>query len=205
VGGNPIFVRYTAITTILFSAFSSYIGSSERIVGEIYGRPELFVWIFAGVGLTMAVFTFLNSQLVGRFGARKAVRGMLTVYWILASILLGLTMVQQGMPNIFIFFAFLALLQGINVATEPNSTSLALEPMGSVAGMASAMAGTSVLVIGSIIGSFIDRLLVDSVAPLSTAYFIAGLAAVILVYSDRKSPAADAAPRGVFEELKESV
>jgi MFS transporter, DHA1 family, multidrug resistance protein len=185
VGGNRVFVRYTAITTILFSAFSSYIGSSERMIGEIYGRPELFVLIFASVGITMAIFTFFNSQLVGRFGARRTVRGLLTTYLILAGLLLGLTLVLHGTPNVYIFFAFVALLQGINVAAEPNSSALALEPLGSTAGMAAAIYGTSFLVVGAAMGSFIDRLLVDSVMPLAIGYFIVGLIAVVLVYSDR--------------------
>jgi MFS transporter, DHA1 family, multidrug resistance protein len=187
VGGNRVFVRYTAITTILFAAFSSYIGSSERMIGEIYGRPELFVLIFAIVGITMASFTFLNAQLVRRFGARRTIRSLLTTYLILASLLLGLTFVLHGAPNVYIFFAFVALLQGINVAAEPNSSALALEPLGSAAGMAAAIYGTSFLVIGATMGSFIDRLLVDSVMPLAIGYFIVGLIAIVLVYSDRHS------------------
>ncbi|MBO9573739.1 MAG: MFS transporter, partial [Chitinophagaceae bacterium] len=34
---NRTFLRYTTITTILFTALSSYVASSEHIVGEIYG------------------------------------------------------------------------------------------------------------------------------------------------------------------------
>jgi MFS transporter, DHA1 family, multidrug resistance protein len=185
VGGNRAFVRYTAITTILFSPFSSYIGSSERMIGEIYGRPELFVFIFAGIGITMAMFSFLNAQLVQRFGARRTVRGLLIAYLVLASLLLGVTLVLHGAPNLYLLFASVALLQGINIAAEPNSSALALEPLGSVAGMAAAIYSTSFLVIGATMGSFIDRLLVDSVLPLAVGYFIVGLIAVMLVYSDR--------------------
>jgi DHA1 family bicyclomycin/chloramphenicol resistance-like MFS transporter len=183
IGGNRVFVRYTAITTILFCVFSSYIGSSERMISEIYERPELFVWIFAGVGITMAIFTFLNAQLVGRFGARRTVRGLLITYLILACLLLGLTLVLHGTPNVYIFFAFVALLQGINIAVEPNNSALALEPLGSTAGMAAAIYGTSFFVVGAIMGSFIDRLLVDTVTPLAVGYLTAGLLAVVLVYS----------------------
>ncbi|GAB4006829.1 multidrug effflux MFS transporter [Spirosoma migulaei] len=181
VWSNRIFVRYTAITTILFAGFSSYIGSSERMVGTIYGRPGLFVFIFASVGIIMAFFTFLNAKLVARFGARRTVRSLLTVYWILASILLGLTILLKGPVNMFIFFGLIALLQGINVAAEPNSSALALEPMGSMAGMAASIYGTSYLVVGALGGSFIDRLLVNSITPLPVAYFMGGLAAMLLV------------------------
>jgi MFS transporter, DHA1 family, multidrug resistance protein len=186
--GNRVFVRYTAIATILFSAFSSYVGSSERMISEIYERPDLFVWIFAAVGITMAIFTFLNAQFVERFGARRAIRGLLLAYLILAGLLLSLTLALGGEPNIYIFFAFVALLQGINVAVSPNSSALALEPLGSTAGIAAAINGTAFFVVGSSLGSFIDRLLVNSVTPLAVGYLIAGLLAVVLVYSGQTHP-----------------
>jgi DHA1 family bicyclomycin/chloramphenicol resistance-like MFS transporter len=204
VGGNRTFVRYTAITTILFCVFSSYISSSERMISEIYGRPELFAWIFSAAGLTMAIFTFLNAQLVGRFGARRTIRGLLTIYLILAAILFVLTLTFQGKPNIFIFFALVALLQGLNVAAEPNSSALALESLGSTAGMAAAIYGTSFFVIGSLFGSFIDRLLVDSLTPLAAGYLIVGLITAVLAYSGRTADEASTtpiSPTNVADEL----
>lgn len=190
VVGNAMFMRYTAITTIMFSAFSSYIGSSERMISEIYARPELFVWIFATIGITMAFFTFLNSQFVGRFGAHRTVRGLLVAYVIVAGSLLGLTFAQDGVPNIYLFFALVALLQGIHVAASPNSGALALEPLGSTAGLAAAINGTSFFVVGSIMGSFIDRLLVNSVTALAVGYVTVGLISIALLYSGRTDRAA---------------
>lgn len=186
--GNRVFVRYTLIVTILFSAFSSYVSSSEHMISEIYGRPEIFTLIFGGIGITMAIFTFLNSRLIGRFGAQRTVRSLLVVYMVLAVVLLGLTVAFQGKPNLFIFFGIVALLQGIYVAAEPNSSALALEPLGSTAGMAAAIYGTSFFVVGSFLGSFIDRQLVNSVTPLAVGYLITSLIAVALVFAGRTSP-----------------
>ncbi|MBI1277831.1 MAG: MFS transporter [Anaerolineaceae bacterium] len=185
--GNTVFVRYTLIVTILFSAFSSYVSSSEHMISEIYGRPEVFTLIFGGIGIVMAIFTFLNSRLVERFGARRTVRSLLTVYFVLALFLLILTLALQGKPNLFVFFAIIALLQGIYVAAEPNSSALALEPLGSTAGMAAAIYGTSFFVVGSFLGSFIDRQLVGSVTPLAVGYVVSSMVAVMLVFSGRTS------------------
>ena len=183
--GNRVFVRYTTITVILFAPFSSYIASSERMIGEMYGRPELFTWIFSGIGIVMAIFTFLNAQLVGRFGARRIMQRLLTVYSITAGALLVITLASQGMPNIYLFFAFIALLHGLHVAVGPNSDALALESLGSAAGMAAAIGGTAFFAIGPILGSLIDRLLIDTVTPLAVGYLVVGLITVTLVYSAR--------------------
>ncbi len=185
--GNRVFVRYTLIVTILFAAFSSYVSSSEHMISEIFGRPEVFTWIFGGVGITMAIFTFVNSRLIGRFGARRTVRSLLAVYLVLAVVLLVLTLAFQGKPNIFVFFSIVALLQALYVAAEPNSSALALEPLGSTAGMAAAIYGTSFFVLGSFLGSFIDRQLVNTVTPLAVGYVITALIAVVLVYAGRTS------------------
>lgn len=187
---NRTFVRYTLVTTTLFAAFSSYIGSSERIIGTMYGHHELFTTIFASVGATMLVVTFFNAQFIRRYGSRRVVRGVISLYLIVAIILLVITLANDGKPNLFVFFGFVAVLQAVYVAANPNSSALALKPLGSAAGMAAAFYGTTYLTIGSILGSFIDRSLVDSVVPLAVAYVIGGLIAAALVHSDRSKAAA---------------
>lgn len=190
--GNRAFVRYAAITTILFGVFSSYISSSERIISEIYGRHDLFVWIFGAIGVTMAIFTFLNSRLVDRFGAVRTIRALLTLYFVLAIAIFAVTLLAGGTPNIFLFFAIVGLLQGLNVSIEPNSGALALDPLGSVAGMAAAIYGTSFFVVGAMVGSFIDRLMIDTVTPLAVGYLIAGFITVVLVYTGQSQPVENA-------------
>jgi len=195
--GSSVFMRYTLMSTVLFSAFSSYVGSAERMIGEIYGRPDLFVLIFAAVGITMAGFTFLNASLVGRFGTQRSLRGLLLAYLLVACLLLAFTLFQNGIPTMFIFFALVALLQSIHVAASSNSGALALEPMQSTAGMAAAINGTAFFVIGSMMGAFIDSLLIDSLLPLAVGYALAGLIALVLAYAGQSrslaaSPAAAA-------------
>ncbi len=196
---NRTFIRYTAVTTLLFSAFISFVGSSERMIGQIYGRHDLFILIFSGTGVIMAIGTFLNAQLIERFGARRTVRGLIAFYVLIAVLVMILTLTQPGLPNIYLFFGLIALLQAANVMIEPDSGALAMEPLGDVAGMAAAMYGTTFLVIGSVISSFINGMLVDSVAPLAVSYVIAGVLAIVLVYSHRLSPRA--VPASVSDDI----
>jgi DHA1 family bicyclomycin/chloramphenicol resistance-like MFS transporter len=182
--GNRVFLRYTGVTTVLFTALSSYVASSEHIVGEIYGRPELFAWIFAGIGLLMSLCSLLNSHLSSRYGARRTIRWLLIVYTVVAGFLLLFTFTIGDPPDIVLFFGALALLMAINLAVEPNSSALALEPMGDTAGMASAIYGTSFFFIGASLGSVISHLMVTSVFPLVLSIFIIGLMTILLVFSD---------------------
>jgi DHA1 family bicyclomycin/chloramphenicol resistance-like MFS transporter len=156
VVSNQVFLRYTAITTVLIAGLSSYVSSSEHIVGEIYNRPELFAWIFAGIGLGMAFCTLVNSRLSSRYGARRTIRGLLVIYTVVGALLQVYTFMAGDPPDMVLFFVAVAILMGINLAIEPNSSALAMEPMGDIAGMASAVYGTSFFFIGASLGALIS-------------------------------------------------
>ncbi len=183
---NRTFIRYTAITTLLFTALSSYVSSSEHMVGEIYGKPGLFSWIFAGIGLLMSLCTFTNSRLASKFGARSSVKWLLIVYTSVAVLLLLFTLITTDPPDMLIFFVGVALLMAINLAVEPNSSALALEPMGNMAGMASAVYGTLFFAVGSSLGSVISYLMVSGVLPLVVCFSLFGVVTLVLVFGDRR-------------------
>lgn len=181
---NPVFLRYTTITTVLFTALSSYVASSEHIVGEIYGRPELFAWIFAGIGLLMAIGTFMNARLSSKYGARRTIRWLLLIYALVGGVLLLFTFTAGDPPDMLFFFIAVALLMAINLAVEPNSSALAMEPMGDMAGVASAVYGTFFFFIGASLGSLISHFMVHTVFPIVLSFFLIGLVTVLLVFSD---------------------
>ena len=178
---NKTFLRYTTITTVLFAGLSCYVSSSERIVGEIYGKPELFPWIFATIGLTMAAFTFINARLSSRYGARKAIRWLLYAYLAIASVIAVVALMVEPLPLV-IFFSGVGLLMAINVAIEPNSSALAMEPLGSNAGIASSVYGTCFFFIGAGIGAVISYLTVDTVLPLAISFLLIGSVALALIW-----------------------
>jgi MFS transporter, DHA1 family, multidrug resistance protein len=183
---NRIFLRYTAITTLLFTALSAYVSSSEHIVGQIYGRPDLFAWIFAGIGLLMSMCTFINSHLSSKFGARLTIKWLLILYTIVAGFLLLFTLTSSDPPQMWTFFVAVALLMAINLAVEPNSSALAMEPLGDLAGMASSVYGTAFFFIGATAGSFISHFMMSGVFPLVVSFFVIGMITVLLVVSDRR-------------------
>jgi MFS transporter, DHA1 family, multidrug resistance protein len=184
--GNRFFLRYTAVTTMLFTVLSSYVASAEHIVGEIFGRPQLFAWIFAGVGLLMCIGTFVNSWFATKYGSRRTIRWLLITYAVIAGCLLISVFHFGDPPPMPMFFVPVAFLMSLTLAVEPNSSALALEPLGKVAGIASAVYGTSFFFIGASLGAIISQLMVRGVFPLVVSFFVIGLATVVLVLSDRR-------------------
>jgi DHA1 family bicyclomycin/chloramphenicol resistance-like MFS transporter len=155
-------------------------------VSEIYKRPQLFAWVFAGIGLWMAICTLTNSRLSLLYGARKTLRGLLMAYTIIAALLLGCTLLFGNPPQIALFAITVAFMLGINVAIEPNSSALAMQPMGHSAGLASSIYGTSFFFIGAAAGSVISSLMQFSVMPLIVGFFVIGIITLVLAFRDRQ-------------------
>lgn len=183
---NRTFLRYTTITTLLFTALSSYVASSEHIIGGLYGKPSLFAWIFGGMGLLMALSTFINSYVSTKFGARRAIKFLLLLYTLVAASLAVLTVTFGDPPNMALFFIAVTLMMSINLAVEPNSSALALEPLGDVAGMASSIYGTLFFSVGASLGSVISDMMVNRVSPLVISYFVIGISGLLLTLNDRR-------------------
>ncbi|UAY57458.1 MFS transporter [Arachidicoccus terrestris] len=183
---NRQFIRYAGTSTILFAAFSAYIASSEYIIAEKFGHPELFTWIFAGIGLLMAFTTSLNARLVNRFGARRTLRGLIVIYTTIGGLLLLYTILSGHTPRMWVFFLAVAPMLALNLAIEPNSSALGLEPLGDTAGFASAIYGTFFFFIGASLGSVVSHYLVNGVLPLILCFFGGGVIAFLLIYSDRR-------------------
>lgn len=186
VVSNRTFLRYTGVTTVLFAALSSYVASSEHIVGSIYGRPQLFAWIFASIGLLMSLCALMNSRLSSKYGARLTIRWLLVIYTVAGGVLLLFTLAFGDPPNIVLFFIAVALMMAINLAVEPNSSALALEPMGSMAGMAAAIYGTFFFFFGASAGSVISYFMAEGVFPLVLSLFVAGVTGLALVFGDAR-------------------
>lgn len=180
------FLRYTLVTTLLFTVLSSYVSSSEHIIGVIYQKPALFPWIFGGMSLFLACCTFINSRLSLKYGAQRLVRWFLSLYTLIGLGLLLLTLVQGDPPDMLLCFIGIGLMLGINLATEPNSSSMAMAPMGHKAGMAASIYGTSFFFFGATAGALISDLLDHHLLPLIASFFLAGLVSYILAKTDTR-------------------
>lgn len=182
---NRNFCRYTAVTTLLFGGISSYVSNSEFLVGSIYDQPDQFAVVFAGVGVVMAAGALSNTWLAGQFSSRRVIRGLILVYTLIGGILFLVTYFLPQ-PPLILFFICIALLLGINMAIEPNSSALAMKAVGEAAGTASSIYGTTFFFVGALIGSAISYFLTETLIVMPLGYLMIGLLSVILIWTDNE-------------------
>jgi DHA1 family bicyclomycin/chloramphenicol resistance-like MFS transporter len=177
---------YTLARTLTFGAFSSYLASSERIFGEIYDRPDQFPFIFGGIAAVMGLAMLTNGNLVDRIGTRRIVHTFLIAYAIGGFVFWGVTNAAEGRPSFWTFVIGLAMIAFMHALLIPNFNTIAMWPMGHIAGTASAVIGTISVAGGALIGAFIDQQYTDSVTPLVVAFALLGaLALATVVWTER--------------------
>ncbi len=177
--------RVTALVTlglsVLFGAFLSYIASSELIFTEVFDSGDSFPLIFGGVALVMGVGMLANSWLVGRFGLTTLIHVMVVGYVIAATLMATLAVSTNGRPGLWAFVFGLGLLVLFQSLLIPNLNTVAMIPMGAVAGIASAIIGTVSTGLAALIGASIDRLFDGTVTPLSVAFAVAAWLTFLVV------------------------
>src|SRR4051794_25620408 len=62
---------YTIAVTIIFSGLVAYIASIQQIVFDVFNEGRLIGLVFAAVAAPMALASWLNARVVGRFGLRR--------------------------------------------------------------------------------------------------------------------------------------
>lgn len=174
-------VAYTLALTALFGVFTSYLGSSEVIYGEVFDAADLFPYLFGGLAAVMGVAMVVNSRVVGRFGTRRLAHGVLLGYLVAALGLVVIGLVTGGTPPLWLFMGGMALMLSAHALLIPNFNTIAMDPMGAIAGTASSVIGAVQLAVGALLGAVLDRLFDGTIMPLAYGFLGYGLVATALV------------------------
>jgi DHA1 family bicyclomycin/chloramphenicol resistance-like MFS transporter len=160
-------------------ALFAYVFSAQQVFTGIYHLGHYFPLAFAAIAAGVAVAGFLNARLVGRLGMRVISHGALSLYAVVASVML-IAESLNALP-LALFIALSALLMfsfGMMVA---NFTALAMEPQGHIAGTASSLYGSITTLIGIAIGMIIGQSFDGTLMPFSIGFFLSTMAALAIV------------------------
>lgn len=172
-------ICYTIALTAIFGALFGFINSSQQIYVGIYDVGAMFPVYFAAVAGLMAVSSFLNSRLVGRFGMRRLAHGALLGFTAVTGFAFVLTLFGSMPLWAFVTIFALAMVQFAWIGA--NFNALAMEPLGHVAGTASSVQGFLQTVGGGVIGAAIGQAFDGTVMPMAAGYFFAAAFALVMV------------------------
>lgn len=179
--GDRQTVTYMLAMTALYGVFLSYLGSSENIIGDTYGRPGAFPFVFGALAGTMGLAMVANGRIVERVGMRRLGHGTLLLYVALAVAYLAVALATGGRPPLWVFLVGTASLLCCHAVLIPNLNAVAMAPMAAVAGTAASVIGAVQIAIGALLGSLLDRAYDGSIRPLAYGFLGYGLVALALI------------------------
>jgi MFS transporter, DHA1 family, multidrug resistance protein len=182
--GDRMSVCYTLATTVMFGALMSYVAMVQQIFADVFHRSSLMPGMFALCAGFMGMAAFCNSRLVERLGMRLISHTALLVY--LGVTGLHLVVAGLGAERIWTF----VVLQSFTMATFSLSVSnfgaMAMEPVGSVAGIGASLQGFISTGAAAFVGALIGREFDGSTVPLAAGALCSGLIALMFVlYAER--------------------
>ncbi len=177
---HPIAMGYTVAIGCVFGSFICYLGTSQQLFADQYGQGELFAVWFGVFAIAIALAMIFNAKLVMRYGMRNLSKWALRASIVLSTLFLLVGLLMNGHPPLWMLGAYLFANFFCSGILFGNYNSIALEPMGRIAGMAAAISGALSSLIAIITGSFIGQLYDGTVIPLAAGFTVLGLVAFAL-------------------------
>ena len=178
---NRLALCYAIASMFIFGALFGFINSAQQVYVGIYDLGAWFALAFAAIGALMALSSFVNATFVGRFGMRRLSHASLLGFIVITFLWL---MVQifgpQPMPfPLFLAFFALAMFQFGWIGS--NFNSLAMEPLGHVAGTASSVLGFMGTFGGASIGAMIGQSFDGTALPMVAGFFTVSIIGLVFV------------------------
>ncbi|MCB9977533.1 MAG: multidrug effflux MFS transporter [Rhodospirillales bacterium] len=179
---------YSITSGVVFGALISYLNSIQQILQEIYHTGDLFALYFGMLAAAIGASFFLNSTLVQRFGMRKlTARALISITAIsLLFLPLALSLTPVPLPLFLLYGACCFFCLGL---TFGNMGAMAMEPMGHIAGTASAFVSFLSTAVAIVLGGIIGQLYNGTIIPLCAGYLVlSAIAYGVMVWTEKEIP-----------------
>jgi DHA1 family bicyclomycin/chloramphenicol resistance-like MFS transporter len=154
----------------------------------------------------MAVASWTNSRVVGRFGLRRVGHSATVAFTLIALIHVGVAL--AGYETLAMFILLQSLTMCAFAFTSSNLSTLAMEHMGPIAGTASSVQGMIGTIGGAILGYVIGREFDGTVIPYlvgTAACAAGGLVALLLTEPKRLFAGIEADPQERIAALESTA
>lgn len=170
VARSRVAVTYSLVAGCVSGAFLSYLNTSQQIFQVQYGLGKLFPVFFGLLAVAVGIASLLNSAMVMRFGMHRLANGALRVMMALTWLFLLVVWIYDGHPPLWLFMALcLALFFCIGVLFG-NLNSIAMEPLGHVAGTAAAAIGSATTLLAVALGYLIGQAYDGTLIPMAVGF-----------------------------------
>jgi len=181
---NRSVIGYVIGSTLVFGALFGFINSSQQLISDGFGRPDVFPIVFGICAGSMAIASWSNSRIVERFGARRVSHAALFAFIAIAG--LQVIFAFQAEESLWQFVPLMAVNMALLGFIGSNFGSIAMNPFFHIAGAASSVHAFVRMTSAAIIGAGIGYAFDGTARPLALALLASGIACLLLVLFSEK-------------------
>ena len=179
------FLGLCLVQCFFFGGFFSYLAGSSFLFQNVYGvSPQVFSFIFGGIGIGLMAVGTLPAKMAG------AVEGVVMLKWALITHLAGSLLLLAGfLLSLPIWYTVPVLFLSVTPLSVmgPSSTALALSKQGANAGSASALLGFFSMILGGACMPLVGIAGDHTAVPMG-CLMIAGFALALIVFCRMVAP-----------------
>jgi DHA1 family bicyclomycin/chloramphenicol resistance-like MFS transporter len=177
--GNRTSLCYTLAMTVMFGSILAYVGMVQQIFEYAFHRAGLMPAMFALCASAMGATAFLNSRIVERVGMRIISHLGLLVFITITGV--HVLIAGLGLERLWTFVVLQSATMACLGLTASNFGAMAMEPVGSVAGIGASLQGFISTFGGAVVGALIGRRFNGATLPLAAGAFACGLSSLLFV------------------------
>ncbi len=183
-----------AVQALCFAMLFGMLSSVQQIYDITFGRGDSFPLWFGAIAVVAGTSSLLNAALVMRLGMRFLVTATLAVQVAISAVMLGVFLADLPLDMAFYAFVFWQTTVFFQAGmTLGNINSLAMEPVGHIAGLAASVIGAVATVFGVALAIPVGMAFDGTPAPLAAAICLLALLAVMLMARLRRIEASQPA------------
>jgi len=171
-------IVFTIISGFITGSFMVYLSASQHIFQAQYDMAEEFPFIFAGLAIGVGFATFLNGTFVLKYGMLKLVSIAMLFFTLIPMVYMGFFYGTSN-PSIGILLIFFGLQFFSLGFLFGNLRALAMEPVGHIAGIGSAINGFVSTIMAVPIATYIGKFVTTTALPLFIGFSICGICSLI--------------------------
>lgn len=171
-------IAFTLISGFITGSFMVYLSASQHIFQAQYDMAEEFPFIFAGLAIGVGFATFLNGTFVLKYGMLKLVSIAMIFFTLIPVVYMGFFYGTSN-PSIGVLLVFFGLQFFSLGFLFGNLRALAMEPVGHIAGIGSAINGFVSTIMAVPIATYIGQFVTTTALPMFVGFAICGVCSLI--------------------------
>lgn len=183
---HPTTSLYTLAAGIVFGSFIGYLSSAQQILQLQYQTGEMFAIYFGTLAIAIGLASFSNSKLVMKFQIEKL---CLWALFSLTALSIGFFSYYgyvDSQPSLTTFLIYLGLVFFCFGILFGNLSTLAVQPLGHIAGIATSVVASVQTLISVAVGVAIGGAYDGTVMPLTLGFVLCGVSGFALALLARQ-------------------